>query len=84
MDYQEIDALALKAQQGDASAAALLESCFRPLMLSAADFGKTENYSFEDSLQEECYYSHSKRIKKRLLKNPVNYDVFAVYIDMIN
>lgn len=52
MDYQEIDALALKAQQGDASAAALLESCFRPLMLSAADFGKTENYSFEDSLQD--------------------------------
>lgn len=84
MDYQEIDALALKAKGGDSSAAGLLESCFRPLMLSAASFGKTENYSFEDSLQEKCCYSHSKRIKKRLLKNPVNYDVFAVYINMIN
>ena len=52
MDYQEIDALALKAKQGDASAAELLERCFRPLMLSAAGFGKTENYSFEDSLQD--------------------------------
>ena len=52
MDYKEIDALALKAQQGDTSAAALLERCFRPLMLSAAGFGKTENYSFEDSLQD--------------------------------
>lgn len=52
MDYKEIDALALKAKQGDTSAAALLERCFRPLMLSAAGFGKTENYSFEDSLQD--------------------------------
>lgn len=52
MDYQEIDALALKAKRGDSSAAGLLESCFRPLMLSAASFGKTENYSFEDSLQD--------------------------------
>lgn len=52
MDYQEIDALALKAKGGDSSAAGLLESCFRPLMLSAASFGKTENYSFEDSLQD--------------------------------
>ena len=52
MDYQEIDALALKAKRGDSAAAGLLESCFRPLMLSAASFGKTENYSFEDSLQD--------------------------------
>lgn len=52
MDYQEIDALALKAKRGDSSAAGLLESCFRPLMLSAASFGKTENYSFEGSLQD--------------------------------
>ena len=29
MDYQEIDALALKAKQGDASAAGLLERCRR-------------------------------------------------------
>ncbi|WP_195270509.1 sigma-70 family RNA polymerase sigma factor [Eubacterium sp. 1001713B170207_170306_E7] len=52
MEYNEIDTLAIKAQQGDSCAAALLERCFRPLMLSAASYGKTENYSFEDSLQD--------------------------------
>lgn len=82
--YKLVDTWVREAKAGDQKASELLLHTFRPLMLSMVQKYVYNPAEYEDGLQEKCHYSHSKRIKKRLLKNPVNYDVFAIYIDVIN
>lgn len=52
MTYEEIDSLAQKAKAGDKTAASLLLTLLRPLILSAAKSSQAPGEPFDDALQD--------------------------------